>query len=153
MTIPPGQLLVRSFPRFGLGGRPPAVPDQPLIEVGGDLTAPFTLPVADLAALPRREVTADFHCVSGWTYQDLHWEGVAFRDLYEQVLRPRLPSGVVASHVVLEGLDGYRSVAWLEDLMDTDVLVADRLNGEPLDSGHGAPVRLLSPAQYGYIST
>ena len=35
----------------------------------------------------------------------------------------------------------------------TGVLIADRLDGRPLDGDHGAPVRLVSPAQYGYIST
>lgn len=153
MELPPGQRLVSSFPRFGLGGRPPTVPAVPHIDVGGMLAEPLTIAVADLADLPRRAVTADFHCVSGWTAADVHWEGVPFRDLYDAVLKPRLTPGEVVTHVVLEGLDGYRSVAWLEDLLDPDVLLADRLDGEPLGPDHGAPVRLLSPAQYGYVST
>ncbi len=153
MKLPPGQRLTSSFPRFGLGGRPPTVPAVPRIDIGGMQTEPLALAVADLADLPRHAVTADFHCVSGWTASDLHWEGVAFRDLYDAVLRPRLDADSVVTHVVLEGLDGYRSVACLEDLFDPDVLIADRLGGAPLDSDHGAPVRLLSPAQYGYIST
>ncbi len=156
MKLPPGQRLISSFPRFGLGGRPPVVPTVPRIDVGGADLEPLTIPVADLADhadLPRREVIADFHCVSGWTAADLRWEGVAFRDLYDLVLGPRLQPGAVVTHVVLEGLDGYRSVALLEDLMEPDVLIADRLDGAPLDSDHGAPVRLLSPAQYGYLST
>ena len=33
------------------------------------------------------------------------------------------------------------------------MLIADRLNGRPLDSDHGAPARLVSPSQYGYVST
>jgi len=31
-----------------------------------------------------------------------------------------------------------------------DVLLADRLNGAPLDVAHGAPLRLVAPAHYGY---
>lgn len=153
MKIPPGQRPIRTFPRFGLGGPPPAVPADPRIEIGGALTAPAEIATAELADLPRREVTADFHCVSGWTATDVHWEGVAFRDLFDAVLMPQLEPGATVTHVVLEGLDGYRSVALLEDLLDPDVLLADRCDGRPLDSDHGAPVRLLSPAQYGYIST
>ena len=34
-----------------------------------------------------------------------------------------------------------------------DVLIAERLNGAPLDGDHGAPARLVSPHQYGFIST
>ena len=153
MELPPGQRLISSFPRFGLGGRPPDVPAVPRIDISGMATEPLSMTVSDLADLPRRTLTADFHCVSGWTAADQHWEGVAFRDLYDAVLRPRLAPGDTVTHVVFEGLDGYRSVACLEDLLDPDVLVADRLDGEPLTSDHGAPVRLLSPAQYGYVST
>ena len=153
MKLPPGQRRSNDFPRFGLGGRPPRVPAVPKIEFRGALDEPVTLPVPELAGMPRRELTADFHCVSGWTAIDLHWEGVAFADLYDAVLRPRLAPDPAVTHVVLEGLDGYRSVAWLEDLLDPDVLVADRLDGRPLDSDHGAPARLVSPAQYGYVST
>jgi DMSO/TMAO reductase YedYZ molybdopterin-dependent catalytic subunit len=32
------------------------------------------------------------------------------------------------------------------------VLLADRLNGEPLSIAHGAPLRLVAPAHYGYKS-
>jgi DMSO/TMAO reductase YedYZ molybdopterin-dependent catalytic subunit len=153
MKLPPGQRLIRSFPRFGLGGPPPAVPPDPVIQIGGAVAEPFTLPVGRLGQLTRREVTADFHCVSGWTATDLRWEGVAFSDLFDAVIQPQLRAGTVVTHLVFEGLDGYRSVATIEDVLDRDVLVADRLDGRPLDTDHGAPVRLVSPAQYGYVST
>ena len=47
----------------------------------------------------------------------------------------------------------HRSVVVLEDALDEGVLLADHLDGEPLSRDHGAPLRLVSPAQYGYIST
>src|SRR5688572_27789595 len=153
MKLPPGQFRIDDFPRFGLGGRPPVLPAEHEVEISGVLDKPVAVPVSELATMPRRAVSADFHCVSGWTATDLHWEGVAFADLYDAVVRPRLPAGRAVTHVVLEGLDGYRSVAWLEDLLDHDVLVADRLDDRPLGIDHGAPARIVSPAQYGYIST
>ncbi|HET9420088.1 MAG TPA: molybdopterin-dependent oxidoreductase [Nocardioides sp.] len=153
MKLPPGQLRIDDFPRFGLGGRPPAPPSEHEIEISGVMDEPIAVPVSELATMPRRSLTADFHCVSGWTATGVHWQGVAFADLYDAVVRPRLASDSGVTHVVLEGLDGYRSVAWLEDLLDRDVLVADRLDGRPLESDHGAPARIVSPAQYGYIST
>ena len=51
------------------------------------------------------------------------------------------------------GLDGYRSFATIEDVLAEDVLIAEHLDGRPLDGDHGAPVRLVSPSQYGFIST
>jgi DMSO/TMAO reductase YedYZ molybdopterin-dependent catalytic subunit len=154
MTLPPGQQRVEGFPRFGTHFHrpPPAVPPDPAIEIGGAVVTPFAIPLTDLATLPRRRQTADFHCVAGWSATDLHWEGVAFETLY-RVIEPSIPPDTKVTHVVFEGLDGYRSIVVLEDALADDVLIADRLNGCPLDGDHGAPVRLVSPSQYGFIST
>ncbi len=84
---------------------------------------------------------------------DLHWEGVAFETFYRSIIEPALPPGTSITHLVFSGLDGFRSVVSLEDALADDVLLADRLAGRPLDGDHGAPVRLVSPDQYGYIST
>jgi len=152
--LPPGQYPIRVLPRFGahLTEPPPPLLDDPVIEVAGAVDRPFSLRMADLASLERREVSADLHCVSGWSATDLHWEGVRFVDLYRRVLEPSVPSASTVTHVVLGGLDGYRATLLLEDLLAGNVLVADRLDGRPLDGGHGAPVRLVSPDQYGYMS-
>ena len=40
----------------------------------------------------------------------------------------------------------------LEDLLAPDVLIATMLDGEPLSVAHGAPLRLVAPAHYGYKS-
>ena len=153
MKLPPGQRATRGFPRFGthLTRPAPPVPADPVIEIRGAVAAPFVMTVAALADLPRRELTADFHCVSGWTATDLRWEGVAFATFYRTVVAPAADPGI--THVVFGGLDGYRSVATLGDALAEDVLIADRLDGRPLDSDHGAPVRLVSPRQYGFVST
>ena len=50
-------------------------------------------------------------------------------------------------------LDGYQSVVAIEDAVNGDVLLADRLNDEDLPPEHGALLRLVSPSQYGYKST
>jgi DMSO/TMAO reductase YedYZ molybdopterin-dependent catalytic subunit len=56
------------------------------------------------------------------------------------------------THVVFRGLDGYRAIVYIEDALQNDVLLADRLGDEPLSLGHGAPLRLVSPQQYGYLN-
>ena len=153
MGLPPGQRRIEGFPRFGVGGRPPSAGEGHTITIGGPAVTPFVVSLDDLAALPRRELVADFHCVSGWTATGVHWEGVRFSEAYDRLVRPHRTFGAEPTHVVLEGLDGYRAVALLEDLCHPDVLLADRLDGRPLDHRHGAPVRLVSPEQYGFIST
>jgi DMSO/TMAO reductase YedYZ molybdopterin-dependent catalytic subunit len=39
-----------------------------------------------------------------------------------------------------------------EDATADDVLLATHVNGAPLDARHGAPLRLVSPHQFGYKS-
>jgi len=154
-ALPPGQVAIDRFPRFGthLNRPPPTVPVDPQLEVTGPLTEPITIAVAELATLPRGGFVADFHCVAGWTATDLRWEGVAFETLYRSRIQPALEPGTTITHVVFTGLDGHESALLLEDALAENVLVADRLNGEPLDADHGAPARLVSPGQYGYMST
>ena len=155
MTLPPGQRAVDGFPRFGshLHRPPPSVPVDPAIEISGAVTKSFALPVAELATLPRRQLTADFHCVAGWSATNLHWDGVAFKAFYRLIIEPLLGPDTSITHVVFGGLDHYRSVVSIEDALAEDVLIADRLDGCPLNGDHGAPARLVSPNQYGFVST
>lgn len=150
-ALPPGQQSIDGFPRFGthLHRPPPRVPPRPTIEIDGAVAEPFAVPLADLATLPRRELTADFHCVAGWSARDLRWEGVAFETFYRSIVR----AGARISHLAFGGLDGYRSIVSIDDALDDDVLIAERLDGRRLDADHGAPARLVSPRQYGFIST
>ena len=154
MTLPPGQHPVDEFPRFGthLHRPAPPVPVDPVIEISGAGAKTFALPLAELATLPRRELTADFHCVAGWSATNLHWEGVAFETFYRTIIEPLQPDSSV-THIVFGGLDHYRSIVSIEDALADDVLIAERLNGRQLDSDHGAPARLVSPNQYGFVST
>jgi DMSO/TMAO reductase YedYZ molybdopterin-dependent catalytic subunit len=154
-TLPPGQRRVDGFPRFGthLHRPPPPVPDDPVIAMSGAGLSSSQVRLAELSTLPRREIVADFHCVAGWTATDLRWEGVRFADFYRRYVEPALEPGITVTHLAFEGLDGVASVVELRDALADDVLLADRLNGRPLDGDHGAPIRLVSPTQYGYMST
>ena len=155
MTLPPGQRAVEGFPRFGthLHRPPPHIPPDPVIEIRGEVTEPFSVPLGRLEALPRRELTADFHCVAGWSATGLRWEGVSFETFYGAIIEPALRPGASITHLVFGGLDRYRSIVAIEDALTEDVLIAEHLDGRPLDPDHGAPVRLVSPRQYGFVST
>jgi DMSO/TMAO reductase YedYZ molybdopterin-dependent catalytic subunit len=155
MRLPPGQRRLDGFPRFGahLSRPAPAVPAVPVIEIRGAVSEELDVPVRTLGTLSRREVAADFHCVAGWSATGLRWEGVPFVAFYRAVIEPVLTPRAVVTHLGFGGLDGYRCSVLIEDALADGVLIAERLDGRPLDSDHGAPVRLVSPAQYGYKST
>jgi DMSO/TMAO reductase YedYZ molybdopterin-dependent catalytic subunit len=154
-SLPPGQRSVEGFPRFGthLHHPPPAIPADHAIEIRGAVTEPFSVPLARLATLSRREQIADFHCVAGWSASGLRWEGVPFAVFYREVIEPVLEPGKAVTHLGFGGLDGYRSYVAIDDALADDVLIAEFLDGRPLDSDHGAPARLVSPSQYGFINT
>jgi DMSO/TMAO reductase YedYZ molybdopterin-dependent catalytic subunit len=149
--LPPGQRPRRDFSRFGQHQlAPPAVPDDPALTVTGAVEHELRLPLTELdRVVPRVDRVADLHCVTTWTATDLHWSGVSSRQFWEQVVVPRCePADAVA--VIVRGADGVRAVLDLRDALADDVMLADRLGGVPLDDLHGAPLRLVSPGQYGY---
>jgi DMSO/TMAO reductase YedYZ molybdopterin-dependent catalytic subunit len=149
-SLPPGQHAIDEHPRWGLPrfmGVRIAAPPSAVIEIAGDVARGARL---DLAELPRYDVVADLHCVTTWTRRGLRWSGWAFRDVWERLVVPRTSPAPDARFVVVHGLDGYWTSLPLEDALAPDVLLADRLDGAPLTRAHGAPLRLVAPAHYGY---
>src|SRR5260370_39112164 len=100
MSLPPGQQAIGYFPRFGSHLREPApfISEPAMIRIEGAVTRHLEVPVSRLAELERRAITADFHCVAGWSAQDLHWGGVAFRTFYETVIVPEAQPKTGVSH-------------------------------------------------------
>lgn len=152
-VLPPGQFLLDEFPRFGLGKfarRFPTNPDQLAVRIGGDVERPLSIGQAQLAGLERVEIQADFHCVTCWSVRNQRWSGYRFADFYAAIVRGQAGPEADANLVVLRAADGYASSLPLEDLLAGEVLLADRLDGEPLGIKHGAPLRLVAPTHYGY---
>jgi DMSO/TMAO reductase YedYZ molybdopterin-dependent catalytic subunit len=150
--LPPGQFESEAFPRFGWGNlafRIPANPQEVELAVRGDVGTALTLR-DELSALPRVDQTSDFHCVTTWSKCGLHWSGFRFRDFFHGIVAPKATPRTGADLVVLRSQDGYAQSLPLEDLLAPEVLLADRLDGEPLSIAHGAPLRLVAPAHYGY---
>jgi DMSO/TMAO reductase YedYZ molybdopterin-dependent catalytic subunit len=150
--LPPGQYETNDFPRFGLtqfARRFPKETTRATLHVRGDVEQPVVLE-NELGDLPRVEQSSDFHCVTTWTRRSLSWAGVRFTDLYERVIVPRVRPRYDATFVILRCQDGFAPSLPLCDLLARDVLLADTLDGRPLSIDHGAPLRLVAPAHYGY---
>lgn len=149
-ALPPGQHERPRLERFGLGWFANKLGFEHgtlKLRIDGDVMQPGEL--TSLAALPRTTQRSDFHCVTTWSVRDLNWAGVRFADFHAHCTSHHGVSPD-ATLVVLHGLDGYRNALPLADLLATDVLLADALAGEALPLAHGAPLRLVAPAHYGY---
>jgi DMSO/TMAO reductase YedYZ molybdopterin-dependent catalytic subunit len=117
------------------------------LTVDGEVDNPVKLGWKDVLELPKTVSVSDFHCVEGWSVLDCRWEGVRFRDL-ENVVKPKL----TAQAATFECADSYTTSLFLSELAGDDVLLAYKLNGEELEEGLGAPLRLVVPSKYAYKS-
>jgi len=150
--LPTGQREIGVFPRFGLtqfARRFPRDPTTLTLDIQGAVEQTVTI-AEELRALPRVDQVSDFHCVTTWSYRAARWSGFRFADFYRQLVVPRAHPHPNARVVVFRCRDGYAQSLPLDDLMADDVLLADRLDGQPLDLAHGAPLRLVAPSHYGY---
>ena len=118
------------------------------LRVHGLVDRPLTLGYDELLALPVTQLTRDFQCVTGWRVPSVHWRGVLLRDLLDR-------SGIkpAAKAVRFTSFDGtYTESLTLDQARRSDVIVAYELEGKPLSSEHGGPVRLYVAPMYGYKS-
>lgn len=116
------------------------------LRVDGLVRTPLTLTYADLEALPRARQTSDFHCVTGWSVEDVRWAGVRFGDLLE-------PAGLLPGAGALRftsAEDPYVDSLTLEQALVPDAMLAYEMDGRPLKRVHGAPTRVVMPRMYGY---
>jgi DMSO/TMAO reductase YedYZ molybdopterin-dependent catalytic subunit len=111
------------------GPTPRVEPGEWQLRVSGLVAAERVWSWEQFQALPRRRVTADFHCVTRFSTLDNDWEGVA-QACY----------------------GGYTTNLPLEDLLSERAVLADRHHGAPLPVDHGGPVRLVVPHLYAWKS-
>lgn len=145
--LPPGQSLTLKWPVLHYANVPVFSPDDWDFRTAGLVEKPLRLSWPEFLALPKIRVTADFHCVTRWSRFDNHWEGVAFRTIYEMT-RP----GETAAHVMVHGAEGYTTNLPLADLLEENVLFALKHDTVPLSAEHGGPLRLVAPKLYGWKS-
>jgi len=144
--LPPGQLQVRAFPRFSDKPLRPAPPSKPIaLTVSRDGDPIRTFSADDLGRLEQVDQVSDFHCVTSWTYRGARWGGVRFSELAATVF-----DGATPPYLAAHAADGMSAIYVTDDLDNDNVLLATKLDGRPLDRRHGAPIRLVSPDQYGY---
>jgi DMSO/TMAO reductase YedYZ molybdopterin-dependent catalytic subunit len=126
----------------------------------------MSLTIDQIVARPRQEVTFTIEC-SGNTGAPVFWGGIGNAAWAGTPLAPLLQEAGILDQgreVVFYGHDApkekekvgnnevaspfARSMA-LAEAMNPNNLLAYEMNGAPLDSGHGAPLRLLVPGWYG----
>jgi DMSO/TMAO reductase YedYZ molybdopterin-dependent catalytic subunit len=117
------------------------------LRIGGAVATPLTLTAADLKSMHRTTVKV----MNPHDKKSEVYEGVLLEELLQKAGAPhgeQLRGKLMATYVMAEAEDGYRVVFALAELdsglLDSEVLVADTMDGAPLGAKLG-PFRLVAP--------
>jgi DMSO/TMAO reductase YedYZ molybdopterin-dependent catalytic subunit len=127
-----------------------------VVESDAGVSRSFTL--AELRALPRTTMVTELKCIEGWS-QVISWTGVALRDFMSHYAlgtrTGRAPDftndrDAIHRYVALETPDRAYYVGLDRDsAVHPQTLLCYEMGGQPLSTGHGAPLRLAIPVKYG----
>ena len=138
--LPPGQYVTDDFPVLSAGPTPHTSLDEWTFAIrAGEESTTWTW--QELQALPSETITTDVHCVTRWSKFDTTWQGVSLDVLLEAVDHD-------APYVLAFCDGGYTTNLPIEDVTDGKAWVAFAYDGQPLESEHGGPARLLVPHLY-----
>jgi DMSO/TMAO reductase YedYZ molybdopterin-dependent catalytic subunit len=135
----PGDFPVETL--FGRQDPVDAVAYRLVIE--GEVEEPLSLTYEELLALPAVEHRIRLSCVSGWTEVPT-WRGPRVADVLA-LAREREDTGFVA----FRSLSGYGFTWHRHRLNEERAILATHVNGAPLSTNHGFPVRLIVPGYPG----
>jgi DMSO/TMAO reductase YedYZ molybdopterin-dependent catalytic subunit len=139
--VPPGQYVTRDFPVLSAGPTPHTALDEWSFTIHGAVEEPVSWTWDEFLDLPAEMVTVDIHCVTKWSKLDTAWKGVSVDTLLGHV-------NTDAGYVTAFSDGGYTTNLALEDVMQGRAWVAYEYDGQPLESEHGGPARLLVPHLY-----
>lgn len=118
-----------------------------VLRVAGNVATPLSISESDLKALPRKTLKVLNHHEN----KEETYEGVAVQELLRRAGVPqneKLRGSAMATYVLAEAADGYSvlySLAELDsDFQDSEVIVADTMNGSPLGEKQGS-FKMVAP--------
>ena len=111
------------------------------LRVGGRVTTPLTLDLAQLADLGEVEREAVLDCTSGWVMRT-GWRGTPLRSVLEAA-----GADPAATRVSVRSVTGWMVRLGPHEV--DDALLATAVAGQPLPAANGSPVRLVAPQRRG----
>ena len=116
------------------------------LSIKGYVEKPGAWSLASLRKFPHETQSSRLKCVQCWSSR-INWGGFRFGHLIEAVKPTK-----AAKAVRVDCADKWYEYFSLQDLLSNRVLMALDMAGKPLPNKHGAPLRLIDPARYGYKS-
>ncbi|MGB3337859.1 MAG: sulfite oxidase-like oxidoreductase [Devosia sp.] len=143
IRVPPGQHLVENFPVLTAGPTPRVAHESWTfsLKIGPRVVKKWNW--KEFNDLPMTKVVRDIHCVTSWSKLDTRWEGVMVDEILADAgIEP--PTEYMLAHT----FDGYSTNVPVADLVGGKSMVALKFDGQPLETDHGGPARLLVPHLY-----
>jgi DMSO/TMAO reductase YedYZ molybdopterin-dependent catalytic subunit len=142
-------------------GVPQTAPSQWRIEIGGAVSKPHSISLDELKSRPKVEHTITLECSgngpAGSLIGNAKWAGTPLAPILKA--SGIKPEGI---EVVFFGVDtgtekirdadykqNFARSLTLADALKSNLLLCYELNGQPLSTSHGGPVRLVVPGWYG----
>jgi DMSO/TMAO reductase YedYZ molybdopterin-dependent catalytic subunit len=113
----------------------------------GEVREPTGMTWQQLMAVKHTTMTADFHCVTGFSMLGTEWGGALVRDVLEAAhVQLSTSARFVMAHCITE----FTTNLPLDALLADDTMLVWEWNRLPLTSEHGGPLRLLVPSLYAW---
>lgn len=116
---------------------PRIAPADWLVAVDGHVDVPRVVPLDELRALESVAANWDFHCVWGWSRRLCRWSGIRGATFADH-------AGITTDYVRVGAYGGMYASALTREEFAAGMLATHR-DGEPLDPGHGGPLRFVPP--------
>jgi DMSO/TMAO reductase YedYZ molybdopterin-dependent catalytic subunit len=116
------------------------------LTIDGMVANPRVLGFADVLALARQDQVTDFHCVEGWSVDDVPWNGVQLSYLLDLA-----SADATATHLTFHSVgEQYGESLPMTVARETRTLLGYGIGGSTLPLAHGFPLRLVVPRLLGY---
>lgn len=125
---------------------PPFDPDTWKLTIDGLVNKPLTISFDELLKLESEEQVTDFHCVEGWSVDNVKWKGVRLKVLFD--MAGLKPDAAFATFHAASGI--YSDSLSIKEALEPYVMLAYMLNDETLPEEQGRPLRLVMPRMFGY---
>ena len=116
------------------------------LHIAGLVDSPGQFTIDDLRGLPQEQQSSRMKCVQCWSARAV-WGGFRLESLLD-IVKPRKNAKVIR----VDCADKWYLHLALKEAASPRVMLALDMAGKPLSDQHGAPLRLIDPSKYGYLS-
>lgn len=147
LSFVPGGASVNGFTIYTVtGGYPAFHAASYRLTIDGMVAKPLTMTIDDILGHAAVAETRFYQCVTGWSVPHTEWTGIRLSALLDHV-QPHANAHAVKFY----SFDGtYTESLTMDQARKSDVMLAYKLDGKPLSTAQGAPLRLVVPGMYGY---